>query len=738
MEFVVKLDKDDGASGRGLYIYTSKGEFDVAGISICRLNDGKSAFRQKRPAANMVHLLKRYRFPAGLPSGWTVVSEQGAVCLDDSVLADDGVATLAVTGGASTIYSEPFQTNEAEAEHTASFYYRTEEKGKLRVSIIRDNRREIASLVLEPSVTWRKGSIGFKAPGDVAAFTLCFKAEGAFAIDRTDVTVADKACGRGDEPTVTLYMKDGEIARHTRVQFAHEPATLHGIATDVPDGAQVILRVCDLYGRNASLGKIRFPKGGKIKTFKFSYDAFKDCPLGQFRVSARLVKGAEKLSRVEEFIATRVQKPVAWRRDAPLSPFGSHFLPLPERLDMMKACGVNWMRLHDAGTRLSGWWALEKEKGRWQWPDEDIARIRRSGINIYAQLGTAPAWATHYNDLGCKRMGYFEKYLRPVDMAAWTNYVSKYVSRYAGKINDYFIWNEPWGEWWALGKDIRYYNKDRAAEDYGAFSRITYDVAKRVNPSAEISSMNASWGEPGSNWTERVCAGGGYEGCDAMDFHLYARAKLLLRGEASYSGKTFSPIFAAHPLDNKPVIMSEGQGAAYALGGDGGVLRMGGLYSVTVPWEPATSEELSRFSDRTCRYVLSLLTEKNLKRVFLYTTQGFFSLGQRPSYQTLLSADGYPHPSFAAFSQMASAIEGKKFVRRLDYGRLNGVRVDFTGKSARCSVYANLTKDEACSLAACTELVDLYGNRFSPDRFFTGTLLYEIRCDVNTTEGGGL
>ena len=724
-EFVMRVRKDDGVSGRGVFIYTTRGIADIASMEIVRMDEAAYSRMQRRPDPSVVHLLKRYRFPFGLPSGGTVEARDGTACLDDSAMAEDGIATLGVTGGVCTVYSEPFQTNEPDVRHEASFMYRTAAGVRLDVAVARDDRWEVASAQLKPSEEWTRGTLAFKAPGDVAALTLRFSGNGAFAIDRTDVTTKAKSADRGNEPTVTLQSADGEIARRTRVQFEDEPAVLRGLATDVPDGAEVVLRATDLYGAKVSLGKVAFPKGGKSRAFEVRYDAFKNRPLGQFRVQARLVKGGVGISRTEEFVVTRVRRPVAWGKDAPDSPFGSHFVPSPERLEMMKACGVNWMRLHDAGTELSGWWALEAEKGKWKWPDDTIARIRKAGIRVFAQLGTAPAWATHYDDLGCTRMGYFEKYLRPVDMSAWTNYVMRYVARYAGKIDDYFIWNEPWGEWWSCAKDVKYYDKDRAGEDFGAFSRITYDAAKRANPKADICGINTLGGWPGSNWTARVCSGGGYAGCDSIDFHIYSNSKRLLRGEDTYSDRAFSFVRAAWPNDAKPVIMSEGQGASAGSGG-GNNLRMSGLYSATVPWNAASPDELALFSDKTCRYVIALLAEQNMKRVFLYTTHGFKSLGQKPFYQTLLGADGYPHPSFAAFSQMAAAIEGKRFVRRVDFGSHNGVRVDFAGRGGVCRVYANLTKAEAAAIAAKSNLFDLYGNRFDPDRFFNGTLVYEV------------
>ena len=724
-EQLFHIQNDAGESGRGLFLYTARGITDIESIEICKIREAAYRRNRRRPDASVAHLLKRYRFPLGLPAGWTVRAETGVACLDKAATAADGLATLGVAGGACTIYSEPFQTNEPDADHVATFQYKTSADCKLRVSVVRDNHSKIAEVPLRPSAEWICGSIAFKASGDAASFTLRFDGEGAFAIDRTDVSTKAKAADRVDEPTVTLSAVDGEIARRTRIQFADEPAVLRGIATDVPDGAEVAMRVTDLYGESVALKPISFPKGGKSKAFDVRYDVFGERPIGQFRVQAVLKKKGRELSREEEFVVTRVRRPVAWGRDAPESPFGSHFAPLQERLEMMKACGVNWMRLHDVGMELCGWWKIEPEKGRWEWQDDAIMRVRKAGVRIFAQLGTAPAWATHYGDLGCKRMGYFEKYLRPVDMASWTNYVTRYVARYAGKIDDYFIWNEPWGEWWSRAEDIKYYDKNRVGEDFGAFSRITYDAAKLANPKANICGINtAPWELPGSNWTARVCAGGGYAACDSMDFHVYTASKRLLRNEEPHSGMTFSYVRAVHPDDAKPIIMSEGQGAAEGANGGNG-LRMSGMYSATVPWKAATPGEMALFSDKTCRYVIALLTERDVKRVFLYTTQGFESLGQKPSYQTLLGADGFPHPSFVAHAQMAAAIEGKRFVRRSDFGSLNGVRVDFAGERGTCRVYANLTDDELSALAAKTELHDLYGNRIGSKNIFHGMLVYE-------------
>ena len=164
--------------------------------------------------------------------------------------------------------------------------------------------------------------------------------------------------------------------------------------------------------------------------------------------------------------------------------------------------------------------ALEKEKGKWTFCDASIERFRRHHIKIFAQLGTAPAWATHYHDLGCKQMGYFEKFLRPVDTNAWLNYVTTFVKRYDGVIDEYFVWNEPWGRWWMSAADIKYYDATRAAEDFGVFQSLTYRAVKAVNPKIRVSGFNSYASKGGGDWSRGVAAGGGWETCDIVDYHV--------------------------------------------------------------------------------------------------------------------------------------------------------------------------------------------------------------------------
>lgn len=719
-EFVVKVDRNDGARKRGFYFYTTKGVTDIASVEIVRFDQEAYLRSIRRPPAGRVRLMRRHRFPLSLPAGWSLRCEKGMEALVSGVKASDGTDVLAVSEREFVLHSEPFQTNEPDSRHIASFDYRLECGSPARIAVLNDVGAVVAEKPLEPSAEWRRGSISFKTPPDALAFTLRFSGGGTFALDRIDVAAEEAPARPADEPSVTLAAEKGEIAALTRIQFSDEPAVLSAAVLDAGKGARLVVRVGDLYGRIRTLKPVAL-NGERLQKLELDYGVFDDLAAGQYRVQALVERNGKRVSPVEELVVTRVVRPPAYGKDAPLSPFGAHFEPRPEVLASMKAGGVNWMRLHDAGTEISGWWKIEERRGEWKWPDATVRRIRKAGVSVFAQLGTAPAWATHYGELGCERMGYFEKYLRPVDMAAWTNYVSKYVSRYKGEIGEYFIWNEPWGAWWSFAKDIKFYDSTRAAEDFGEFSKLTYAAVKRANPAALVSGYNTYASGDGAKWSGKVDSTGAYDACDIMDFHVYSPSPRLFPEECSLSAMAFGSVTASRPNGAKPIYMSEGQGASSGSGG-GNLLRMSGLYSAAVPWKAASVDDCACFSDRTVRYVVSLLTERNLKRVFLYTTHGYRALGIKPSYQTLLQADGFAHPSLVAHSQMARFLEGRSFISRSRYGE-NGVRVVFSGG---CTVYAGLSVKEASSIAARRKLVDLYGNAFNRERWFPGTVCYAV------------
>ena len=706
----------------GLYLYLATGETDLSRLTVERVDRAELARAIPRPPKDRVSFVDR-RFPLGLPNGWNLDrdAETGtAVAVPD---ADSPIPVLRLVSGPGepfAVWGEPFQTSEPYTNHVVSF--RCRGTGSWSAQMVTDTRVWVKSAPIPVSATWQDVSFTFR-PKDLAkAFAVKFTGSGELFLDDLRVWYGEKKPPRPFPTALALGSFGGEIASDTRIFFADEKPALAWAVADAPAGAVLSLSLADLYGRVRALPDVPLAGGA------YAHGTLDLAPAlagqtGQFRVTGEVRAGGKAVSAPDEFVFTRIPRPLGWGRDLSDSPFGIHMEPRDAMICAMKAGGINWTRLHDAALRCSGWWNLEKEKGKWTFCDDSIERFRRHHVKIFAQLGTAPAWATHYHDLGCRQMGYFEKFLRPVDTNAWLNYVTTFVKRYDGVIDEYFVWNEPWGRWWMSAADIKYYDAARAAEDFGVFQSLTYRAVKAVNPKILVSGFNSYASKGGGEWSRGVAAGGGWDTCDVLDYHIYTPNLRARRTDANCTEKSFAPLLAEHPnLGGKPVYMSEGQGTSS--GSQKATRHMSGLYARLVPWTPDTSEEMAANADATCRYTLSLLAEGNA-RIFLYTAHGYAGLVSPPNYITLVGADGFPYPSFAAYAVFTRTLEGHRFVSKDDYGK-NGCAYAFRAKDSNAAVrlYVDLDRDEATTLNARTPLVDLYGNPFDAATWFPGTLLY--------------
>ncbi len=715
-------------SGKGckaaMFFYTSAGDTDVASVSMETATVADLTAQIPRPPKSLGEYVRHSRFPLGLPSGWNLGRDcVGATCAADSASpAPDGVSMLKVeSANPWELWSEPFQTAYPGESHTLTFFYRAAEP--VTVVVMDDAGAWVASRPLAASEKGEDARIAFKAGMLASSFGIRFSgAKGAFWLDRVHVRPdAVAAPDAGSACSVSLAPGAGEIAEETRIQFTDEAAQMRWCVLGAPKGAVLRMTASDLYGRERPLPDVAL-SGVARQDGTFAYDVFKDRPLGQFRVGAWVEKDGRRVSAEEEFVMTRLARPVAWGGDAADSPFGGHCNPLAGVVKTMKAGGVNWVRLHDAGEKVSNWFAQETEKGKWNFHDAEVACYRENGMKVFAQLGTAPAWASHYGTLGCRRMGYFEKYLRPTNSADWVNYVAKYVKHHEKSIDEYFVWNEPWGAWWKTAADAKFFAKDKAGADYAELMRLSYEAVKKVNPAIKVSGFNSYGAEDGAKWSADIMAAGGFAFCDMIDWHYYTPKPRAVRGEASITDIPLAPIRKQVPdLAGKSVYMSEGQGTTP--GGKGACGHMSGLMR-NVPWPAESRDVYTRLADATCRYVLAFLAEGN-SRVFLYTSHSYVSLARPPQFLVLLGADGFAHPELVAHSAMARAIETKSFERRFDYGR-KGVAFSFACPGERVVAYAGLDADEVAALSATAKVYDLYGNPVAGAPVLPGSLVYVL------------
>jgi hypothetical protein len=709
-------------SNVAIYFYTGAGDTDIASVELVRLDQAELAATVPRPDASVKNFFRNSRFPLGLPCGWNLDrdSRTTACEADAAHPGEGGVPSLKLESkDGFTLYSEPFQTHQPDKPHTVAFAYQG--AGPCRVDVMGEGRI-LAGLALSPSNGWQMATLAFVPPGEALCFCLRFTGKGTFRLDAlrafagaADAAFQDRAC------EVALAPGRSEIAE-TRIQFADESPDVRFCVTGDAGGAVLKSCVTDLYGKSVPLADRPLPAGAKRFEGALRFDVFPARHLGQFRVEAWVERDGRRASPVNETVMTRLERPVFWNQDAPDSAFGCHFLASEPTIRMMKACGINWARLHDAGTEYSGWWNLEQEKGKWTFMDDDLFRYRKNKIKIFAQLGTTPAWASHYADLGCKHMGYFEKFLRPKNNEDFNTYVKTFVTRYKGVIDEYFVWNEPWGRWWKEGQDARFYGQDDAAKDFAELGRGAYRAVKAIDPSIKLAGFNTTSGGSGKQWTAGVYEAGGMEACDIIDFHVYTKNATCLADDSVEQAyrDAVGEIFDKVPdAGGKPVYMSEGQGGSTGSSGVG--CRMTGLYRRSITWQP--EEDLAGLAQKNCRYTVSLLAQK-VAKVYLYTAHGYTCLAREPSFVALLGADGYPHPGLAAYAHLTRSLEGKRFASKVALGE-NRFAYLFAGRGGTCAVLCGGVDAELpFPQDPAIRWTDLYGNALTAPDTLPGTLRY--------------
>ena len=149
-----------------------------------------------------------------------------------------------------------------------------------------------------------------------------------------------------------------------------------------------------------------------------------------------------------------------------------------EAPDQATLAGVGW-------ERILFWWYQLQPNGPEDWnehyfPDEILERERTQGREVVGLLNNTPHWATDGDPLRGVPRGLYLRHDDPNNL--WSAFVRRIVSRYAGRIDHWIIWNEPdvWdeehvGHTWA-----------GSVEDYYQLLKVAYLAAKDANPNCVI------------------------------------------------------------------------------------------------------------------------------------------------------------------------------------------------------------------------------------------------------------
>lgn len=665
------------------------------------------------------NLLRVSRLPLGLQSGWTIDRDSSdgddvQIIADREVTGPSGAPALRITAdGGTTIYSAPFGLASTDVSHAASVYVRG--KGSGHLAVFGAGEQSGGEFDLDGG-GWRRIMVRFEPNPDSRLYALRFEVQGELWLDALQVEQGETAAAYAGRDSCEVCLAPVEEAEPggampIRVQFADRPAIVRYAVTGEAPGAVLRGKVVTPYGRESGLPPVELD-GSFLTEGDWRYDRVPGVEYGPFRIEA-WVEGPDGrvIGPPNEVVVYRLRRPRYWGRDGQDSPFGVHTLSTTRHIRMAKAVGINWTRLHDAGTRYIGWYHLEPKPGEWEFHDEPIRRYRRHNMKVLGLLSTSPKWASWCET---PTSGYFDQYYQPRDPRQFAAYARTVVDRYDGVIDAWDIWNEPWvGAFWIRRYDpsreghARYVTSERPWEDYARLSDAAYDAVKAADDDVPVVGISTTTHQPGERvtsgreWTRRMVAADGLSDCDIVGYHYYTRERLGRPGDGAETGYDWaiSPILEAGGLGGRPVWMTEGSPTPRLLGE--------GFYRYTLPHE--VDEDPFDTGDRLARYLVTLLAE-DVKKIFLYSMHCHWYFTSE-EYAVLVTPEGYLHPSAAAHSTAAWLLEGARFRRRWRVADgVTAYRFDAEGRTvvALCPMPEHEAYTPPRESGA--EVLDLFGN----------------------------
>ena len=434
-----ELPKNDAPMGIW-FKFNSTGTFDIGALKLERLTpqELKEAIEKKFPEGGPANLARVTRFPLGLPSGWSInrSSSDGDVVTVQPAEKEFNPAVKISSPEHLIINSAPVELKYPLAKHTASISVRGSGEWLMRTggNGIQQNRKKFTA-----TDSWQRIEVPFKTNQRNRFCQLFIEGEGTLYLDKFQIGPSNKYKGAYQPPMqaeVTALLAPGFDAGAAGVVFDDESAAFNVAVSGEVKDATVDWKLSNLDGKIIKKGSFKAVPRFKLKDLPAQY--------GVFRLEFTLKRNDKPISPTDEVVWNRLHRPRYWGRDAPDSPFGVHTLSTTRHILMTKAMGINWTRLHDAGLEYFGWWNLETEKGKWRFFDRELKRYRKHGIKIFAELGTAPPWASYYQDAGLKSFGYFDKFFQPKNLDDYANYVRVVCNRYKNDIDAFDVWNEPW------------------------------------------------------------------------------------------------------------------------------------------------------------------------------------------------------------------------------------------------------------------------------------------------------
>lgn len=353
------------------------------------------------------------------------------------------------------------------------------------------------------------------------------------------------------------------------------------VCGEIPPGARLWLHATNTLDETTDLPAVAIDSSGLWeKEIPVTHSVAQ--PFGMLRMEACVTDDAGlPLSNTCETLLARAPEPLPG--PMPESYFGVHVRLCEPDLEAVSRLGYKWCRIHDASS-ITKWGYVEPEPGRWIWHDEEVDLARKHGLCILGMFDTAPAWET-----GAEEGGYFQVCHAPKDIGKWREYVRQMTGHYAGRIDEWEVWNEPW--------DMMRFFQGGTPFIYVDLLKVAYEEAKALNPNARIVGINTY----PSFWEDIVLTSGAYPYYDKLSWHRYDPAMLGGPGDGiSRVAQRLEAIQHAVGGAPKPILCSEGGPDVGRYHGSFFSFAEPGLYS---PWDEG--------ADRYARFILSVIAAGN-------------------------------------------------------------------------------------------------------------------------------
>ncbi len=639
----------------------------------------QAATAQPRAAtAPATNLLPNSSFEAGVGGGWAVLirasSEfqlatrleySAADYSDDARYSAHGKLSLRVPldRGLIGIVTSPLVPVSARREHTASIRIRADAPAEVRVALHgTDGKEALKAATRTVGPEWQLVSVTAPAPVDgmLRLRISCVAQEPVeLWLDAAQLeagaVATDYVAPFPAELSLTVPRPGGIVFDAESTPVEVRPGAASGV---LPTDARLRLEVETLATEPGVTNPRQLlpamPLPRDRSKFVVTLAADFPRPRGMFKLHGTLIDAADRpLGAPVATTFARLPRPS--ETPAEDSFFGIHATLRPAAIATARALGNRWLRLHDASWATK-WAAVQPEEGEFRFADDGIDAARAEGFAILGMLCGAPPWASAKPRA---TTGYWAGYNYPdrADGAnLWSRYVARTVGHYAGRIDHWEVWNEPWSNGFFRGTPAQ----------YGELLGLAARTARETNPAARILGFNTAAHK--GDWTREALAATPPEAFDIFSFHDY--------NASFYGGEDSNAVRLARRFTDIQEAWGEPRPLWDTEGGPGHVASWHAL--------PGASGKGLSPRAQLAHIVRFDVTQMSagVRRSFYYTLHHPPPSGES-AYQAL-EHDGGIRPVMAARAVLASLVDGARWLERIEpapgleahvFERRNGSRV---------------------------------------------------------------